>query len=180
MKEMKKRFLSLVMLLVLCLSMAAVPAFATEGDTTEPDSNAAVGGGVAQTDDPVLTDTPTDNTETTDTDTETSTDQEGYYGDIPSSEEVLGIDGDKVVTTTDVSNWLNRKGGEVVSIVELAVRWISVFFFFVSLVFVVVGSLGNKRTMVAGFIGMAVCCVIFAVATCGPQIMELISSWLRS
>ena len=158
--------------------MAAVPAFATEGDTTEPDSNAAVGGGVAQTDNPVLTDTPSDTPEIPDT--ETSTDQEGYYGDIPSSEEVLGIEGEKVVTTTDVSNWLNRKGGEVVTIVELAVRWISVFFFFVSLVFVVIGSLGNKRTMVAGFIGMAVCCVIFAVATCGPQIMELISSWLRS
>lgn len=176
---MKKRLFAMVMLFIMCFSLTAVPAFATEGDTNEPDSNAAVGGGVAQTD-PILTDPSTDTTVTPDTSTDTSTESESYYGDITSPDEALGVAGQDIVTTTDVENWVNRKGGEIINIIELAVRWISVFFFFVSLVFVVIGALGNKRTMVAGFIGMAVCCVIFAVATCGTQIINIVSAWLRS
>ena len=172
---MKKRLFAMVMLLIMCVSLTAVPAFATEGDTNEPDSNAAVGGGVAQTD-PILTDPSTNTTDTPDT----STDSGGYYGNIPSPDEAIGVAGQDVVTTTDVENWVNRKGGEIINIIELAVRWISVFFFFVSLVLVVIGAVGNKRTMVAGFIGMAICCVIFAVATCGTQIMNIVSAWLRS
>lgn len=175
---MKKRLFAMVMMLILCMSLTAVPAFATEGDTTEPDSNAAVGGGIAQTD-PVLTDTPSDTTGTTGAETSTSTEGGGYYGDIPTSEDVLGIAGADVVTTDDVNNWIDRKGGELISIVEKVVRWISVIAFFVSLGFVVVGF-SNKRTMVAGFIGMVVSCLVFAVATCGPQVMQIVASWLRS
>ena len=117
---------------------------------------------------------------------DTKTERPGGYGDIRNPDSIIsagdaiGMNKDNIVTTNDVNNWVDRKGGELITIATRVVQVIAILSFIVSLVFIVVGALGNKRTMVGGFVALALSCVVFTAATCGPQIVTAVSSWLRS
>ncbi|MCG4528399.1 hypothetical protein [Intestinimonas massiliensis (ex Afouda et al. 2020)] len=92
-------------------------------------------------------------------------------------EDAFGVK-DPKVTTDDVNNWVDRKGGELISIITRGVRIVSVIGFFISLLLIIIGAVGNKRTMVGGLIGLIIACVCFTAATMGPQIMSAVQSWL--
>lgn len=106
----------------------------------------------------------------------------GYYGDIPTGEEALGaITGQTdlpEVTTDDVQNWVDRKGGELISIIIRIVQVVSVIGFVLCIILIVVGAIGNSRTLVGGVIGLIFCCVCFTVATMAPQIIAAVNGWL--
>ena len=82
------------------------------------------------------------------------------------------------VTTADVDNWVSRKGNDVIGIVTKGVQGFSVLGFFGALFLIVVGALGDKRTMVAGLIALVIACAVFTAATCAPQIMTAVRGWL--
>lgn len=164
-----KRFSVFLMSLVLCMcSLIAVPAFAA-------DANSNVGYGQVFS----------GSQDSTSGSSQNGTTDDGYYhsdkyGDIPTASEVLGLTGKDPVTTEDVDNWVDRKGGELIAIITNGVRIFSVLGFFVSLLLVVVGAVGNKRTMVGGIIGLIISCICFTAATMGPQIIVSVQSWLIS
>lgn len=155
-----KRFVSLLLAL-LCLCSIGISAMA-----------APVGGGTAGT--TVFGNTSQSST-TQDTDTSSSP-----YGDITSPSEILGMNSENVVTTDDVNDWVDRKGSDLISIVTKVVEVAAFIGFLASLICIVVGAVGNKRTMVGGFIGLVIACLAFTMAVCAPQIINSTSAWLRS
>ena len=103
-------------------------------------------------------------------------------GDIPTGEEALGaITGQTnlpEVTTDDVQNWVDRKGGELISIIIRIVQVVSVIGFVLCIILIVIGAVGNSRTLVGGVIGLIFCCVCFTAATMAPQIIAAVNGWL--
>lgn len=104
----------------------------------------------------------------------------GYYGDIESPSDVLGMNEGNKITTSDVDGWVARKGNDLIGIVTKGAQVVSVLGFFGALFLIIVGALGNKRTMVAGFVALVISCGVFTAATCAPQIMTAVRGWLIS
>ena len=154
--KVKQRFSSLLLAAILCICSLAVPAFAA-GNTGY---GTAVFGGNTQTENiqPGSDQTPSSNSGS-------------------SFEDAFGVK-DPNVTTDDVNNWVDRKGSELISIITRGVRIVSLIGFFISLLLIIIGAVGNKRTMVGGLIGLIIACVCFTAATMGPQIMNAVQSWL--
>jgi len=112
--------------------------------------------------------------------TQSSQTGDGRYGHIASPDEVLGQNTGDVVTTEDVNDWVDRKGDDVIKIITRVVQVAAFAGFLVSLGVIIVGAVGNKRLLVGGFIGLLVACAAYTMATCAPQIIYSVSSWLRN
>ena len=154
--KIKQHFSSLLLAAILCICSLAVPAFAADN----AGYGTAVFGGNTQTEitQPGPDPTPSGNSG--------STFEDAFGGKDPK------------VTTDDVNNWVDRTGGELISIITRGGRIVSVIGFFISLLLIIIGVVGNKRTMVGGLIGLIIACVCFTAATMGPQIMSAVQSWL--
>ena len=55
---------------------------------------------------------------------------------------------------------------------------VSVIGFVLCIILIVIGAVGNSRTLVGGVIGLIFCCVCFTVATMAPQIIAAVNGWL--
>lgn len=164
-----KKFFTLGLALVLCMCSLVLPTMAADGgagygvavDGTTFNRHGGGGG------------TPgslTDNNNS----------GSGYYGDIESPGDVLGMNEGNKITTSDVDGWVARKGNDLIGIVTKGAQVVSVLGFFGALFLIIVGALGNKRTMVAGFVALVISCGVFTAATCAPQIMTAVRGWLIS
>ncbi|WP_298069825.1 hypothetical protein [uncultured Mailhella sp.] len=150
---MKQKYVLSFLAFLFFISTAVVPIFAVE----------AVGGGVA----------------TSEGNTTFSSPSEDSSSFITSPNSLLG-GSDSVITTDDVNDWVNRKGTDIIRILTDVVMAASLIGFLVGTVLVIIGALGEKRTMTGGMLAMLICCVTFAVSTCAPQIVLAISGWLKS
>lgn len=102
----------------------------------------------------------------------------GLIGPSRTPEEVLGLDRGDAVTTDDVNDWVIRKGDDIIKVVTNIVLYASILGFFLSIGYLIIG-IANKRSLAAGFIGLIVSCCAFTMATCAPQIIHFVSSWLQ-
>lgn len=84
------------------------------------------------------------------------------------------------VTTEQVNNWVERKGGDVISILQTFGKVAAIVGFFASIIFVIVGAIGNKRMMTGGFIGVLISLCCYVALTQGREIVSLFSSWILS
>lgn len=97
-----------------------------------------------------------------------------------------GLDKDDVqnhipnVTTDDVNNWVEHKGGDILSILQTAGKVIAAIGFVASIIIIIIGALGNRRMMTGGFIGLAISVLCYTALTYGKELMYLFSSWLVS
>lgn len=164
-----KKILTLGLALILCMCSLVLPAFAADG----------VGYGTAVDG---ATFNRGNNTTTGSNTTGSLTDNfgshNGYYGDIAGPSDVLGMNDGNKVTTDDVDNWVSRKGNDLIKIITRGVQIVSVIGFFGALFMIIVGAIGDKRTMTAGLIALLVACLVFTAATCAPQIMSAVRGWL--
>ena len=158
-----KRIPIFLMALVLCMcSLMPMAAFAASND---------VGGGNA-----VFSAQSHHNNDRDD-------DNEAWYEKDPTTGEealaaITGQDNLQEVTTDDVQNWVDRKGGELISIIIRIVQVVSVIGFVLCITLIDVGAIGNSRTLVGGVIGLIFCCVCFTAATMAPQIIAAVNGWL--
>lgn len=174
---MKQQILMGLMAFLMCLCCVFTSAFAAEDGT--------VGYGVA-TNNPLNAVTSSQSSEGgqqqdhgTVKDEKTAGSESGSLSDgIKSADEVLGMNKGNVVTTQDVDNWVSRKGNDLISIITHVVQIVCVLCFFAALFMVVIGAVGNGKTMVAGLIALAISCATFTAATCGPMIIAAVQSWL--
>lgn len=158
-----KRIPIFLMAIVLCVcSLMPMAAFAASND---------VGGGNAVF-----------STENRHQDSDRDDENDGGYYNGPTGEEALGaITGQTdlpEVTTDDMQNWVNRKGGELISIITRVVQVASIIGFVLCIVLIVIGAVGNSRTLVGGVIGLVFCCLGFTAATMAPQIIAAVNGWL--
>lgn len=173
-----KRILTLGLALILCMCSLVVPTFAAgtadaarygvavDGTTFNRHNGGGSNGSGGSGNSGSLTDNKTGSS--------------GYYGYIESPDEILGMTDDNKVSTADVDNWVTRKGKDLIGIITKGVQVISVLGFFGALFLIIVGALGDKRTMVAGLIALLVSCAVFTAATCAPQIMVAVRGWLMA
>ena len=56
----------------------------------------------------------------------------------------------------------------------------SVIGFVVCIILVVIGAIGNSRTLVGGVVGVIISCLCFTAATMAPQIIGAVNGWLLS
>ena len=159
-----KKILTLGLALILCMCSLVLPAFAADG----VGYGTAVDGATFSRGSSGTTGSLTDNTGS----------YSGYYGDIAGPDEVLGMNDGNKVTTNDVDNWVSRKGNDLIRIITRGIPIIAVIGFFGALFMIVVGAIGDKRTMVAGLIALLVACLVFTAATCAPQILSAVRGWL--
>ena len=159
-----KKILTLGLALILCMCSLVLPAFAADG----VGYGTAVDGATFNRGSSTTTGSLTDNTGS----------YSGYYGDIAGPDEVLGMNDGNKVTTNDVDNWVSRKGNDLIRIITRGIKIIAVIGFFGALFMIVVGAIGDKRTMVAGLNPLLVACLVFTAATCAPQILSAVRGWL--
>lgn len=116
---------------------------------------------------------------TSDGEEKTYTDAEIQYG-LDKEENQINLDELEVVTTDDVNNWVDKKGNEVVSIIQRGARIVSIIGFFICLILVAIGAFGNHKTMFGGLIGAIIAAVCYVAITYGKELLNLFSSWLMS
>lgn len=104
----------------------------------------------------------------------------GYLGSTSTFDDILGIDSYPAVTTDDVDQWVARKGGDIISIVTKGAQVVAVIGFFGALFLIIIGALGNKRTMAAGFVALIISILVYTAVTCAPQIITATRGWLIS
>lgn len=158
---MKNRIFAFIATVILSL-FCIVPAFAAE----------VVTGGNA---------TANTNTSTNNSNTGTS-----YYGNVPSfgetASEILGQTGE-APSMDDVSNWIDRKGGEVISLSLRIAQIVVVVVTIISLILIVIGALSGNGRMLGGAVMalvFAVICYAFVDRTFFPTVLNAISSWIIS
>lgn len=162
-----RRILTFGLALVLCMCSFILPAFADD---------TAANYGVATDSTAVFKPQP----ESSDGKQEAGVGGSGYLGSTSSFDDILGIDNYPKVTTNDVDQWVSRKGGDVISIVTRAAQIAAVIGFFGALFLIILGALGDKRTMMAGFVALVITILVYTAATCAPQIIAATRGWLIS
>lgn len=84
------------------------------------------------------------------------------------------------VTTDEVNQWVERKGNDVISIIQTFGKVMAVIGFFASIICIIVGAIGNHRMMTGGFIGMVIAASAYVAITQGKDLINLFSSWVMS
>lgn len=147
-----------------------VPALADEGDAY---ANTGVAGDVTHTAELAENTDPAQSEDNT----ETPKNKWYYQWGLDEEENQINID---PVTTDQVANWVEKKGNEVIYIVQLVARIITVIWFFISIIFIVIGAIGNHRTMTGGFISLFISACAYVAITYGKELLNLFSSWVMS
>ena len=156
------KLLAALFVMAILVSLTAVPAFAAE---------ALSGSGIAA-------ETAAQATESKgDLDLDVSDRLAEAWG-LNDPENQIHIQGN--VTTDQVNQWVERKGGDIISILQAAGKIVCIIGFFASIICVVVGAIGNKRMMTGGFIGVLISLCCYVALTQGREIISLFSSWVMS
>lgn len=96
---------------------------------------------------------------------------------VPDPAEAAGIPN---VTTDDLIERIDRKGNDVVNLMQAAGKWICIVVFIVCIILFIIGLIGNKKMALAAFIGMICAGVAYAGILCGREIVTWIASWAAS
>lgn len=161
------RLAAVLVVAILMVSMLMIPALAAEDASSNDLSGTGIAGEVT------AIPAPTNGT--------------GKTGDLENEWiHKWGLDKEEnqvkipTVTTDDVNGWVERKGNDVISIAQTTGRVLAVLGFFVSIIIIIIGALGNRRMMTGGFIGLAVSVLGYVALTYGKELMYLFSSWVMS
>lgn len=145
--ESMKKMICLLISIIMSMSLL-VPAFAQQAN---------IGSGVAVKE------------------PETQQNNTGWNYDAPdSAAEVMGI---KPVSAEDVANRLNKKGNDVVNILQTVGKWVCMAAFVVCIIMMVAGCVGNRKLIMQGLIGMIIAGIAYAGIVCGREIVIFIASW---
>lgn len=89
-------------------------------------------------------------------------------------DQVLGLPD---VTVDDLGDRLNEKGADVVFLIQTVARYICIGAFVISCILILVGLIGNRRTLASAILGAVLSGVCYGAITCGEQIVQAVSSW---
>lgn len=111
----------------------------------------------------------------------------------PSSDENLGFrnnmfvdNGEMIdaglptVTTDDITDWADRKGFEIIGLLQKIAQPFAIVVFIGSAFMALLGILGNGHLVSKGFIGMLIALIVYAVVLYAPEIMDIFLGWVSS
>lgn len=83
-------------------------------------------------------------------------------------------------TIDDVSGWVDKKGFEIVILLQRFIQPLSVITFIACSIMVLIGALGNGRMMSGGIWGMIMSMIMYAVVLYAADIMDLFLKWVKA
>lgn len=108
-----------------------------------------------------------------------NSDSNDVYSKYAPSKEVL----DNIVPTVtidEVTSWGERKGYEVVGMLQKWVQPFAIIIFIISAFVVMFGAFGNGRLMSRGLIGIAIALIMYGVVLFAPEILDSFLGWIMS
>jgi hypothetical protein len=98
-------------------------------------------------------------------------------------EEIKGIQSDgglPKTTIEDAENWVDRKGFELIHLLQKFAQPFAIIIFILSAFTSLVGAFGNSHLVGRGFFGMFIAVIMYAVALYAPELMDAAVGWLTS
>lgn len=83
-------------------------------------------------------------------------------------------------TIDDASNWAERKGFELVGLLQKFVQPFAIIIFIGCAILTLVGAFGNGHLVSRGILGMVISLVMYAVVIYAPEIMDVFLGWINS
>lgn len=155
----KNRFVSMILALMLVAVTLTIPAMATE-----------VGSGIAS-------EIGNGSIIYVDDEKESGTNPWVEIWGIDDKENQVNIKG---VTTDEVTDLIDRKGADIANILKHIGRVASIIGFFVSIICIIIGAIGNRRMMTGGFIGLLASALAYTALNYGKELLEIFSMWIVS
>ena len=172
------RKLAAILLAILVLVISCVPAFATSQDDDDTRTGITYGG-------------ESSNSEGQSSQQGSQNSGYGYTGSgysdpAPSPTSGLHAELDDLygsipnVSTEDIIGRLEQKGNDIVTMVQIVGRYVCIIGFIIGIILIVVGAIGNKKTMWAGVIALILACLCYAGTVCARDIVNWAASWAIS
>ncbi|WPQ59610.1 hypothetical protein [Paenibacillus polymyxa] len=84
------------------------------------------------------------------------------------------------VQIDQAEKWVERKGYDVVGVLQTFVQPFAIAIFIVGAILTAVGSLGNSNLIGKGIIAMVIAIVMYAIVLSAPELMDFMNAWLKS
>lgn len=84
------------------------------------------------------------------------------------------------VSTDTIVGKLEKKGNDVVSILQTVGKYVCIAGFIVCCILTLIGIIGNKRLLVGAIIGLLISGLSYAGIVCGREIVNWIAAWAVS
>lgn len=84
------------------------------------------------------------------------------------------------VSSEQASSWIERKGFEIVGVLQTLVQPFAVIIFIGCALMALVGAFGNGSLVGKGLMGMMIACIMYAVALYAPEILDFFMEWVRT
>lgn len=89
-------------------------------------------------------------------------------------------DGLPKATTDDIVDWADRKGFEIVGLLQKIAQPFAIMVFIGSAFMSLFGILGNGHLVSKGVTGMIIAVIIYAVVLYAPEIMDIFLAWVKN
>lgn len=89
-------------------------------------------------------------------------------------------DGIPNVTMDEVSDWVDRKGFEIVGLLQRFVQPFAIIIFIGCAILALIGAFGNGKLVSSGILGMVIALVLYSVVVFAPELMDTFLNWVRS
>lgn len=89
-------------------------------------------------------------------------------------------DGLPKATTDDIVDWADRKGFEIVGLLQKIAQPFAIMVFIGSAFMSLFGILGNGHLVSKGVTGMIIAVIIYVVVLYTPEIMDIFLAWVKN
>lgn len=83
------------------------------------------------------------------------------------------------VSADQASSYFEKKGFELVGVLQTIAQPFSVIVFIISAFLTLVGAFGNASLVGKGLVGMMIACVMYAVVLYAPELLDFFLAWVR-
>ena len=171
---MLKKLLALVVFLMVLVNMGVNVSATTIVDTNTQNADSVIS--EIEDSDDIENDIP-----------ETEADEEEIVVEEDQEEEttldrILGMEdiAAEKIDTEDIEKYIDKKGGEIVGLVQKVFAYIAAIFFLVSLVYTIIGVFGTGNKVAKGVVMMLVSAIAFIGIYFGPQILIWFKDYMSS
>jgi lipopolysaccharide export LptBFGC system permease protein LptF len=84
------------------------------------------------------------------------------------------------VTIQEAEKWAERKGFELVHLLQKVVQPFAIIIFIISAFMAMAGGFGNSQLVGRGLWGMTIAVIMYAVVLYAPEIMDSVLGWLTT
>lgn len=84
------------------------------------------------------------------------------------------------VSTNDINDWTERKGFEVIGVLQKFVQPLAIVIFIGCAILTLIGAFGNGKMVSRGLLGMFISLIMYVVVLYAPEIMDVFLGFVRS